>query len=122
MKRILVAEDEGYFRRALLETLYKEGYLTFAVGDGERAWENLKAYKPHLLILDLKMPKIDGIEVLKRIMTEHYEVPVIIITAYSELAKHPVIQMEKNIAAFMVKPIDLNVLTDKVNKMLEDVK
>jgi len=121
MKRILVAEDDSYFRRALLETLYREGYLTFAVGDGERAWENLTGYKPHLLILDLKMPKIDGIELLKRIRIQQYAVPVIIITAYRELAKDNEIQMG-NIATFMVKPIDLNVLKDKVKEILEKVE
>jgi len=121
MKRILIAEDEGHFRRAMLETLYKEGYLAFAVEDGSRALENLKAYKPHLLILDLKMPKINGIDVLKKIRIEQYSLPIIIVTAYKELTKDPEVQMA-NISAFMVKPIDLNVLKDKVNQLLEDVE
>ncbi|MEW6617814.1 MAG: response regulator [bacterium] len=121
MKRILVAEDDSHFRRALLETLYQEGYLTFTVEDGARALENLKIYKPHLLILDLKMPKIDGIELLKRIRTEQYSVPVMIVTAYKELAKDPEVAMG-NIVTLMVKPIDLNVLKNKVNEMLKEVK
>jgi len=124
MKRILVAEDDSHFRRALLETLYKEGYLTFAVKDGSRAWENLIAYKPHLLILDLKMPNINGIELLKKIRTEQYSgptIPIIIVTAHKELAKDPEVQ-RGNIVRFMTKPIDLNVLKNKVNEILKDVK
>jgi DNA-binding NarL/FixJ family response regulator len=100
-KRILVADDSTVVREALCKVFEQEkGYeLRAEAGNGEEAIALAKEYKPDLIILDLVMPVVNGIEaarVLKRIMPH---VPIILFTVYSETAANHL--LGKNI------PIDL---------------
>ncbi len=120
MKRILIAEDDLHFKMALREVLYRAGYLVFGTQNGKRALENIGAYNPHLLLLDLKMPEVNGIEVLKRVNNEYPKLPVIIITAYTELRRDSNI-LQGNVFAFFSKPVDLEKVKMKVDEVLKDM-
>lgn len=83
---ILLVEDQPGFRRIYHDVLEHEGYEVLEAQDGEEGWQMVKAQKPHLVLLDLGLPKIDGYEVLKRIRAdaETKNIPVIIFSVLGE--------------------------------------
>ncbi len=83
MLSVLVVEDELTLAQTIELYLRKEGYKTERAADGEKALAIWRAFKPDLVILDIGLPRIDGLEVLKRIRAES-NVPVIMLTARAE--------------------------------------
>ena len=89
--RILVADDEEGIRESLHLILQKDYDVDFA-GDGETALKQLAGGGCDLVLLDIKMPKLDGLEVMKRLKQQGIAVPVLMLTAYQsvELAKEAI--------------------------------
>lgn len=81
-KKILIVDDETLVVKALTEKLASEGFLPDYARDGEEALLKVKQTKPDLILLDIIMPKLDGISVLKRLkaVPETQNIPVIILT------------------------------------------
>jgi len=84
--RILVVEDEIGLAEALEQILKQERYLVDAVHDGESGFNHAMTGIYDLIILDIMLPRLDGIEVLKRLRQEHVTIPVILLTAKSEVS------------------------------------
>jgi len=84
-KSVLIVEDEGAMQRALKNKLEKAGYDVLLANDGAEALEQMKEHKPQLMLLDLIMPKLDGISVLREVKVndELKNIPVIILTNLS---------------------------------------
>jgi response regulator NasT len=83
-RRVVIAEDEALIRLDLAEMLGEEGYdVVGQAGDGERAVELAEELRPDLVVLDVKMPKLDGISAAQRI-AEQRIAPVVILTAFSQ--------------------------------------
>lgn len=84
--KILVVEDEEILLTALREELSQGGYETEGAGNGEEGIEKAKSYKPGLILLDLVMPKMDGMTALKKLKEdpETKEIPVVILTNLSD--------------------------------------
>ena len=84
-KSVLIVEDEGAMQRALKNKLEKAGYQVFLANDGTEALEQMKQHKPSLMLLDLIMPKLDGISVLREVKgnDDLKNIPVIILTNLS---------------------------------------
>src|SRR6201996_4987529 len=81
--RVVIAEDEALIRLDLKEMLEEEGYSVVGeAGDGEQAVELAREHKPDLVILDVKMPKLDGISAAEKIAEESIA-PVLMLTAFS---------------------------------------
>ena len=83
--RLLIAEDETSLAKALCVILEKNGYSVDTVEDGITALDYLRTVKYDGVILDVMMPGVDGFSVLKAIRTEGNEVPVLILTARTEV-------------------------------------
>lgn len=83
--RILLAEDERSLSRAVSALLEKNNYSVDAVYDGEEALDFLDSGNYDALILDIMMPKLDGLEVLRRLRQQGNSIPVLILTAKSEV-------------------------------------
>ena len=82
--RVVIAEDEALIRMDLAEMLAEEGYdVVGEAGDGERAVELVESLRPDLVILDVKMPKLDGIAAAERIARQRIA-PVVMLTAFSQ--------------------------------------
>ncbi len=84
--KVLIVEDDASFRRVYHDMLETAGYNVFVADNGETGWELAKAEKPNLIMLDLVLPGLHGLEVLKYIRddAETKDIPVIITTALGE--------------------------------------
>jgi two-component system response regulator (stage 0 sporulation protein F) len=85
VKKILVVDDQYGIRVLLCEILQKDGYVMHEAANGVQALKIVEEEKPDLVLLDMKIPGMDGLEILKRIKENHAEVDVIMMTAYGEL-------------------------------------
>jgi DNA-binding response OmpR family regulator len=116
-KKILVVDDEMQLRDLLGEFLEREGYEVFLASAGEEAIELAEREIPHAILLDVKMPGIDGIEVCKRLKAEPKTqfVPVIMITGYAD---NKMVAIESGADDFVNKPVDLVELAARVRSIL----
>jgi DNA-binding response OmpR family regulator len=84
MKRVLVVDDEESIRELYRADLSDEGYEVELAVDGRQALVLLESFLPNLVTLDIKLPDIDGIEVLRRIREKNATIPVVLLTAFGE--------------------------------------
>ncbi len=115
--RILVADDDISILRLNVKLLSGSGYQVDAVEDGTAAWEAILAVKYDLLVTDNNMPKLSGIELIKRLHGARLTLPVIMITGVSpeeELAQNPWL----NTVTFLLKPYSINALLEVVSRTL----
>lgn len=114
--RILLAEDERSLSKALTHILEKSNYSVDAVYDGHEALEYLRCGIYDLLILDLMMPKIDGITVLKQLRQEGNDIPVLILTAKAEI-DDKVLGLDSGANDYLTKPFDTKELLARLRAM-----
>jgi len=84
MARILIAEDETDMAMGLRDNLQFEGYEVIVAADGEAALQAAKTKNPDLLLLDIMMPKMDGLEVCRRVREAGFRIPILMLTAKSQ--------------------------------------
>ncbi len=96
-----------------------EGYEIVTVADGIDALEKVQEQPPDIVVMDINMPRMDGIEVMGRILSMNKEIPVIINTVYSNYKDN---FMSWAADAFIVKSSDLSELKDKINETLTNKK
>ena len=84
MARILIAEDEADMAMGLRDNLQFEGYEVILAEDGEQALKAVTENSPDLLLLDVMMPKVDGLEVCRRVREGGYMIPILMLTAKSQ--------------------------------------
>ncbi|MBF0466011.1 MAG: sigma-54-dependent Fis family transcriptional regulator [Nitrospirae bacterium] len=118
--RVLVAEDEQITLEHLLYILGKEGYTATGVSNGTEAWAKLAEHDFDVLITDIKMPGMTGIELLHKIKENSIDIEVIIITAFGSVDS-AVSAMRNGAYDYIVKPFDLDELTLKLKK-IEHIK
>ncbi len=117
MKNILVVDDDYQMRSALSEALLKAGYDVAAAEDGRAALESIKKGAADLVITDVKMPYINGIDLLGRLKREQCSLPVIVITAYGTV-EHAVNAMKEGAFDYIQKPFDTETLYGVVQRAL----
>ena len=115
MKKILVVDDEENIRLLYKEELEEEGFLVELARNGEEALEKLLLFRPDLITLDIKMPGMGGLEVLKRIREKERDLPIILCSAYGEY-KHDITTWGSD--AYVVKCADLTELKATICKLL----
>jgi len=115
--KVLVADDERQIRDLLSEFLTSEGYEVLLASDGEEATGLAEREYPDVILLDVKMPGIDGIEVCKRLKAEPKTqfIPVIMITGYVD---NKMAAIEAGADDFVNKPIDLVELAVRLKSIL----
>src|ERR1019366_2542397 len=114
--RILVVEDEKDIVRLLKYNLEKEGYIALSAHDGEAGLELAKREKPDLIILDLMLPKKDGMDVCREIRKES-RVPIIMLTAKKEELDR-IIGLELGADDYVTKPFSVRELMARVKTVL----
>jgi DNA-binding response OmpR family regulator len=102
----------------MLQALFEiEGHKVYTAGNGLEAVEIAKSRKLDLILMDVKMPFMNGIEALKLIRKSNPNLPVLMMTAYAEL-NQKVIAKEQGIIDWLHKPLDIEKLKDVVNDIL----
>jgi CheY-like chemotaxis protein len=117
MKKILVADDEMAIRLLYSEELKEEGYEVYTASNGREALEIVEKVPLDLVILDIKMPEMDGIEALRQIKERHPHLPVVLSTAYGEYKQDFATWASDE---YLVKSSDLEDLRATVKRYLKD--
>ncbi|MEE9934993.1 MAG: sigma-54 dependent transcriptional regulator [Deltaproteobacteria bacterium] len=118
MNRILIVDDELNMRLVLAAMLKKEGYEVTAAADGAEALRILEAGPVAAVVTDLKMPRVDGMELLDRASRQYPDIPVIIITAHGTVAT-AVEALKKGALDYITKPFELEELKNVVSKAIK---
>jgi len=116
LKKILIAEDEKVMRSMLADYLENFDYELFLAEDGAIAWELWNNNKCDLLISDINMPNMNGIDLLKNIKNVDKSFPVIIITGVN-VEKAQEKAMENGADAFLIKPFKMKSLIEEMDKI-----
>ena len=85
MPKILIIDDEKPIRRALREVLEYEKYTVDEAEDGKAGWKKIEDEAYDVVMLDIKMPKMDGMEVLEKVVGEYADLPVIMISGHGDI-------------------------------------
>ena len=121
MAKILVVDDEKSIRDALSDILSEEKYDVITAEDGESGWSKLEDEKIDLVLCDIKMPKMDGMELLSKVSEEGMDVPFVMISAHGTIDT-AVEATKKGAYDFIQKPPDLNRILLTVRNALESSK
>jgi CheY-like chemotaxis protein/cytidylate kinase len=113
--RILLVDDEKEFVQTLSERLQTRKMEAAVAYDGEEALSLVESEEPEVMVLDLKMPGIDGIEVLRRMKREHPNVEVIILTGHGS-DREEALAGELGAFAYLKKPVDIDVLSQTMKE------
>ncbi len=113
--KVLLVDDEEEFVKALAERLKMRDLQSDLVYDGEQALDFVEKKEPDVMVLDLKMPGIDGIEVLKQVKKAYPRIQVIILTGHGTEKDE---ERACNLGAFdyLQKPVDVDRLVDRIKK------
>lgn len=117
MSRILLAEDDDDMRRFLAKALEKAGYEVSAYENGRSAYETLKGESFNLLLTDIVMPEMDGIELARRATQLDPDLKVMFITGFAAVALNPDTETPKD-AKVLSKPFHLRELVGAVERLL----
>jgi len=115
MKTVLVADDELGIRKLYQRELAREGYNVLFASNAQDAIQLARENTPDLVIMDIRMPGMDGIEAMGRILEENNEVPIVINTAYTSY-KDSFLSWAAD--AYVTKSSDLTELKDAVRSLL----
>ena len=116
--RVLIVDDDAASRRLLRVRLEAMGCAVAAVADGPEALAEVKKHEPELMLLDLQMPKMGGIEVLRELAKQGAKFPVVVISAHGSI-ENAVDAMKQGAYDFITKPIDGKHFEIVVRKALE---
>jgi DNA-binding response OmpR family regulator len=113
--KVLIADDEVEFASTIVSRLNLRNYTASMVNSGKQALEAIEKDLPDVLLLDLKMPDIDGLEVLATLKKTCPDLVVIILTGHGSLEAG---EMGKELGAidYVMKPVDLKLLIEKIEK------
>ena len=111
LMKILLVDDEEEFIHALAERLETRGFASAVAYDGEQALAMVKKDQPEIMVLDLRMPGMHGMEVLRHVKRDHPDVQVIILTGHGSEADRELSE-ELGAFAYLQKPVNINQLVD----------
>jgi CheY-like chemotaxis protein len=120
MARILVVDDDRDVRTALVRILTKAGHEVAQAEDGGAAIAAYRARPAHLIITDMYMPSVDGVEVVVRLVDEFPDARLIVISGGGQMEKEDVLDMARRLGArrTLAKPIDRAALLEAVDDVL----
>lgn len=117
--KVLIVDDQNGIRILLMEVFSSEGYETYQAANGKIALDIVRKQEPDLVLLDMKIPGMDGLEILKHIKQMNPDIKVIMMTAYGEL---DMIKEATDLGALMhfTKPFDIDEMRLAVNMQLKN--
>jgi two-component system alkaline phosphatase synthesis response regulator PhoP len=116
-ERILIVEDERAVARGLEYGLESEGFQVFIAETGQQALDLARSYDPHLILLDIRLPDINGFEVCRQMRKEGRRMPILMLTACDEEVDK-VLGLEIGADDYVVKPYSLRELISRIRALL----
>jgi len=122
-EKILIVEDESATRETWAEFFENAGYAVVQAGDGQEALDVARQEQPSIILLDLRLPKLDGYQVCQRLKADPFtsQTPIIMITAFLTGVTDTVRGIEYGADDYLNKPVDLDVLAARVKMVLRRV-
>ncbi|MCW2523520.1 MAG: DNA-binding response regulator [Frankiales bacterium] len=117
MSHVLVVDDEPQLLRALVLSLTHRGFQVSTAADGANALAIAEAGRPDLLLLDLGLPDMDGLEAIRRLRMTHPELPIIVLSARSGNSDK-IVALDLGALDYVTKPFDMNELLARVRAVL----
>jgi DNA-binding response OmpR family regulator len=114
MKKILIVDDEPHLCLLYETELRRAGFQTMVATDGKKGLEYMAAMDPDLVVLDIRLPGMNGIELMQHILDRRNEVPVIINTAYSSYRDN---YLTWAADAYLIKSSDVSELVEKAHEL-----
>ncbi|MEB3180565.1 MAG: response regulator [Nostocaceae cyanobacterium] len=115
--RILVIEDDEFIAKTLETVLTNQRYVVDIASDGETGWELVEAFSYDLILLDVILPKLDGIELCQRLRTHNYQTPVLLLTRQNSCT-NKVMGLDAGADDYLVKPFELPELLARIRVLL----
>jgi DNA-binding response OmpR family regulator len=117
MNRVLVVEDEAAILQGLRDNLEFEGYEVFTALDGVAGLEQIRKHDPHLIVLDLMLPRLSGYELCRKLRAEGVNTPILMLTARGEEADR-VLGLDLGADDYVTKPFSVRELMARVRALL----
>ncbi len=118
---VLVVDDDPKILFAFREVLRKNGYKSIVARNGADALQKIASERPSMVFMDITMPKLDGLEVLKQMKTQNLRVPVVIITGYGTM-QTAIKAMQLGAFEYLTKPLDVGMIRDITRKALASTR
>ncbi len=117
--KILIVDDQKGVRRLLEELFKKDGWDVDMAADGREAISKVEERLPDIILMDVKMPNMNGLEASQIILEKHGSIPIIMMTAYGEIE---VVKkaLDAGVKKCITKPFDIMVLRDMVNNLINE--
>ena len=117
--KVLIVDDDQDFSQLLAFDLKKKGYAVVSAGNGEEGLEKVKTEKPDLIVLDIKMPKMDGYTFVRRLKKDQQmkDTPLIVLTSYEPMKD--MFELE-GVKDYFVKSVDMQGLMKAIDSYLKD--
>jgi CheY-like chemotaxis protein len=119
MEKVLCVDDDLSLLRLYQEELTEEGYKVILAKDGKEALKKFEKESPHVVVMDIRMPVMDGIETLTAMLGKDRQIPVILNTAYPQYREN---FMTWGAEAYVIKSSDLTELKEKIRQVLDKRK
>ena len=118
MAKILILDDDKDLLTVFKSLLKKKGFDVFAYSEWSGAWNAVKAYKPQLILLDVFMKGIDGIDACKKLKASSFtrNIPIIMLSSYPDIAETAI--NESGADDFIAKPFETSEIIRKIQKLL----
>lgn len=116
MKKILIVDDQKGVRRLLEELFKKDGWEVQLAADGKEAVERAEEFLPDIILMDMKMPNMNGLEASRIILEKFSDLDIIMMTAYGEM---DIVEeaLDTGVKRCITKPFDIINLRDTINQM-----
>jgi two-component system, OmpR family, response regulator len=117
-QRVLVVDDDDYIRELVASALRFAGFAVDVCDDGSSTLEHVETFAPDLILLDIMMPKVDGIEACRRLRAARIETPVIFLTARGR-TDEKILGLVEGGDDYVTKPFDLDELVARIDAVLK---
>jgi DNA-binding response OmpR family regulator len=112
---ILIADDDDDIRESLVDIIHTAGWHAVAARDGEEALSRVQAEEPHAVVIDYRMPGMNGAEVIRALREQKVEIPVVLITAAGDIEE---LAREAGVRCFLCKPFGIDELIAVLRRAL----
>ncbi len=118
MPRLLIVDDDIDLLTVVKSLLHKRGFKVSVYSDWDSAWEAIKTFDPQLILLDVFLNGVDGLEICKRLKSSTYtrHIPIIVFSSYPRVAETAISEFGAD--DFIAKPFEVNDLVKKIHKVL----